>query len=362
MPTVRDFEKKRVLGQGSSGKVYHVKRIADKRSYALKEISLSGLQVREKDDALNEVRLLASVNHPNIVKYNEAFVENSKLFIVTELMRDGDLFQKLQRTHSRRQNLPEETIWSIFVQISEALKCLHEHKIIHRDLKSANIFFQGSKVKIGDLGVGTVLRQRKANTCVGTPYYLAPEMWKNKPYDTKVDVWSMGVLLYELALMEPPFQAKTMKDLSKVICRGKYPRLPSCYSQELHDMVKTLLVLDPSKRPTMHDVCRMPACTIRRHYLGEGVRDWNIQIVPTINAGYNINNIQQKLPAARYTPERCKLPDIKQKRAPLGDAANRDGRGTPRAYKNPGLHATSPAVLSRRDRHGDKENAYRHRR
>lgn len=186
-------------------------------------------------------------------------------------------------------------------------------------------------------------------------------MWKNRPYDTKVDVWSLGVLLYELALMEPPFQAKTMKDLSKAICRGKYPRLPSCYSQELHDMVKNLLVLDPSKRPSMSDVCRMSACTVRRHYLGEGVRDWNIQIHPTINAGYNINNIQSKLPAARYTPERCKLPDIHQKRAALGDASNRDGRGSPRAYKREGLVATSPAVLSRRPR-GDKENVYhRHR-
>lgn len=320
-------------------------------------MSLSGLQVREKEDALNEVRLLASVNHPNIIKYYESFVENSKLYIVTELVRDGDLFQKLQRTNSRRQNLPEETIWSIFVQISEALKCLHDHKVIHRDLKSANIFFQGSKVKIGDLGVGTVLRQRKAHTCVGTPYYLAPEMWKNKPYDTKVDVWSLGVLLYELAVMEPPFQAKTMKDLSKVICRGKYQRLPSCYSQELNDMVRNLLVLEPSKRPSMSEVLRLDSVGSRRHYLGEGVRDWNIQIVPTINAGYNIKQIGQKLPAARYTPDRCKLPEIGKQRQALGDVGNmtpRQHRGKPRV-----MAATSPAVINRRP--VGKENGHRRR-
>jgi len=349
---VRDFEKKKLLGKGSSGTVYHVKRLSDKKSYALKEVSMSGLQVRERDDALNEVRLLASVSHPNIIKYYEAFVESSKLYIVTELVRDGDLFAKLQRTHSRRQNLPEETIWSIFVQISDALKALHDHKIIHRDLKSANIFFQGSKVKIGDLGVGTVLRQRKANTCVGTPYYLAPEMWKNKPYDTKVDVWSMGVLLYELAVMEPPFQAKTMKDLSKVICRGKYGRLPSCYSQELNDMVKSLLVLDASRRPSMSEVCRMSSVADRRHYLGEGVRDWNIQIVPTINAGNNIKAIQGRLPAARYSPDRCRLPDVHQKRSALGDVAN--GRRTPTRQNKP-MHATSPAVMY------GKENVHRRR-
>jgi NIMA (never in mitosis gene a)-related kinase len=351
--STRDFEKKRCIGKGSSGTVYHVKRLSDKKSYALKEVSLSSLPVREREDAVNEVRLLASVSHPGIVKYYEAFVENSKLFIVTELVRDGDLFQKLQRTHNRRQTLPEETIWSIFVQISEALKCLHEHKIIHRDLKSANVFFQGSKVKIGDLGVGTVLRQQKAHTCVGTPYYLAPEIWKNKPYDTKVDVWSLGVLLYELAVMEPPFQAKTMKDLSKHICRGKYPRLPSCYSQELHDMVKSLLVLDASKRPTMSDVIRMPQCSSRRHYLGEDVRDWNIKVVPTIHVGHNMKQIQQRLPAPRYTPDRCKLPDIDRKRSALGDVGNR----TPPRQHKPKLHATSPAIM----RHG-KENAYRARR
>jgi len=353
MSSVRDFEKKKVLGKGSSGTVYHVKRLSDKKSYALKEVSLSGLGPKEKDDALNEVRLLASVAHPHIIKYYEAFVEASKLYIVTELVRDGDLFAKLQRTHSRRQNLPEETVWSIFVQISEALKCLHESNIIHRDLKSANIFFQGSKVKIGDLGVGTVLKKRKAHTCVGTPYYLAPEMWKNKPYDTKVDVWSLGVLLFELAMMEPPFQAQTMKDLSKVICKGKYPRLPSCYSQELTDMVKSLLVLEPSKRPSMHDVCRMSSVVQRRHYLGEEIRDWNIQIVPTINAGHNIHKIQQRLPAARYSPERCRLPEIDRKRSALGDANSRQQGGS-RSQPTHGSH-TSPAVIR------GKENRYRRR-
>jgi|ERR1711934_180928 len=360
MSSTRDFEKKKLLGKGSSGTVYHVKRISDKKSYALKEVSLSSLPARERDDAVNEVRLLASVSHPNIIKYYEAFVEGGKMFIVTELVRDGDLFQKLQRTHQRRQTLPEETIWSIFVQVSEALKSLHDHKIIHRDLKSANVFFQGSKVKLGDLGVGTVLRKQKANTCVGTPYYLAPEMWKNRPYDTKVDVWSLGILLYELAVMEPPFQAKTMKDLSKYICRGKYPKLPSCYSSELHNMVKNLLVLEPSKRPSMADVVRMESCTKRRQYLGEGVRDWNIQVHPTIHVGHNLKQIAHKFPAPRYSPEKCKLPVI-DKRQALGDVGNR----TPKGRAPQKLHATSPAVMLRRNiAHGagGKENAYGRRR
>ena len=148
----------------------------------MKEVSMVNCNTKEKEDALNEVRLLSSITHPQvirllvthgpdrspqIVKYYESFVESNKLYIVTELVRDGDLFQKLQRNYKRRENLPEETVWSIILQVGEALKCLHEHKIIHRDVKSANIFFQGSRAKLGDLGVGTVLRQRKTSTCVG---------------------------------------------------------------------------------------------------------------------------------------------------------------------------------------------------
>jgi len=285
---------------------------------------------KEKEDALNEVRLLSSITHPQIVKYYESFVESNKLYIVTELVRDGDLFQKLQRNHKRRENLPEETVWSIILQVGEALKCLHEHKIIHRDVKSANIFFQGSRAKLGDLGVGTVLRQRKTSTCVGTPYYLAPEVWRNRPYDCKVDVWSLGVLLYELCVLEPPFQAKTMNDLGKVVCRGKYPRLKSCWSQDIQNVLKAMLVLDPSRRPSMAEVLNMAPLQARRHYLSQGCDSYEKnEVVRTIKVPRGgMRQLASALPKPQYTPEKVSLPDInnkegKQERRPLADMKNR---------------------------------------
>jgi len=341
---LKDFDKKKMLGKGSMGTVYHVKRLSDKKSYAMKEVSMVNCNVKEREDALNEVRLLSSITHPQIVKYYESFVENNKLYIITELVRDGDLFQKLQRNQKRRENLPEETVWSIVLQVGEALKCLHEHKIIHRDVKSANIFFEGSRAKLGDLGVSTVLKQRKTSTCVGTPYYLAPEVWRNKPYDTKVDVWSLGVLLYELCVLEPPFQAKTMNDLGKVVCKGKYPRLNNSWSGEISSLMKTLLTLDASKRPTMAQVLDMAPLQARRHYLSSGCDSWekNGDVVRTIrvpNGG--VHQLQGKLPKPAYTPEKVNLPDIVQRnlrdegqRRPLADVGNgRDARGTHPAPK-----------------------------
>merc|ERR1711935_918760 len=329
---LKDFDKKKMLGKGSMGTVYHVKRSSDKKSYAMKEVSMVNCNVKEREDALNEVRLLSSITRPQIVKYYESFVENNKLYIITELVRDGDLFQKLQRNQKRRENLPEETVWSIVLQVGEALKCLHEHKIIHRDVKSANIFFEGSRAKLGDLGVSTVLRQRKTSTCVGTPYYLAPEVWRNKPYDTKVDVWSLGVLLYELCVLEPPFQAKTMDGLGKVVCRGKYPRLKNCWSAEIQNLLKMMLTIDASKRPSMAAILNMAPLQARRHYLSQGCDNWEraSAVVGTIRvpAG-GIRKLQSVLPAPQYTPEKVTLPEIApsregshQPRRPLADKGN----------------------------------------
>jgi len=104
---------------------------------------------------------------------------------------------------------------------------------LHRDLKSANIFIQGDEYKLGDLNVSKVNGGKLAYTQTGTPYYASPEVWRDEPYDHKSDIWSFGCILYELACLRPPFQAKDMDELYKNVQKSTYAPIPQEFSQEL---------------------------------------------------------------------------------------------------------------------------------
>jgi NIMA (never in mitosis gene a)-related kinase len=112
------------------------------------------------------------------------------------------------------------------IQITRGLKALHELKILHRDLKSANVFmFSNGSVKLGDMNVSKMSRNM-CKTQTGTPYYASPEVWKDLPYDKKSDIWSLGCVIYEAIALKPPFRANDMEGLYKKVTRGFYPRIP----------------------------------------------------------------------------------------------------------------------------------------
>jgi NIMA (never in mitosis gene a)-related kinase 1/4/5 len=124
-----------------------------------------------------------------------------------------------------------------------ALKSLHEHNILHRDIKSANIFISkdSKSIKLGDLNVSKLLKKGLVHTQTGTPYYASPEVWRDEPYDFKSDLWSLGCVIYEMASLKPPFRALNMEGLYKKVVRGIYERIPAAYSQELSNMIALLL-------------------------------------------------------------------------------------------------------------------------
>jgi len=192
--------------------------------YALKELDMKSMKQKEREDCVNEVRILASsVESPSIVRYYDAFMEGDSLWIVTELARGGDVNAKLKRHVKRGDSLSEDLIWAFFIQICQGLKYLHGANILHRDIKAPNIFITGPRsVKIGDLGVAKCTKHGMAHTQIGTPYYMSPELWKNQKYDKRSDIWSLGVLLYELAALKHPFLAQTERALSDKVVRGKY--------------------------------------------------------------------------------------------------------------------------------------------
>ena len=250
--SIRDFKKERILGKGSFGSVYLVRRRQDNKIYALKTVILEKLNKKEQENSVNEVRILASVNHPNVIGYKEAFWDDEKsaLNIVMEYADDGDLHSKIEKMKKAGGYFKEPIIWSYAIQMIEGLKALHDKKIMHRDLKSANIFLVKDKYqcKIGDMNVSKVIKEKELLTQTGTPYYASPEVWRDEPYSYKSDLWSIGCVIYELCNLKPPFKGKDLDELFLDVCKGNPERIYSTYSDDLWKMILMLLQVDVNKR------------------------------------------------------------------------------------------------------------------
>ena len=251
--TFNDFEFLRTLGKGAFSTVYLVRRKLNHKQYALKSIIMEKLKEIEQQNSVNEIRLLASISHPNIIGYKEAFwnEKNKTLNIVMEYCDDGDLETKIKIMKRNKQKFEETLIWNYAIQIIKGLKSLHDKKILHRDLKSANIFLTKEKqeCKIGDLNVSKVMKDKYlVNTQIGTPTYSSPEVWQNKPYSYKSDLWSVGCIIYEMCCLRPPFKGKNFEELCENVCNGRIEKISSRYSEELWNLIKMLLEVDPKKR------------------------------------------------------------------------------------------------------------------
>ncbi|KAF7644758.1 hypothetical protein LDENG_00216400, partial [Lucifuga dentata] len=154
----------------------------------------------------------------------------------------GDLMKKINM--QRGVPFDEQQILDWFIQICLGLKHIHDRKILHRDIKAQNIFLNngGMKAKLGDFGIARMLNNtmEMARTCVGTPYYLSPEICENRPYNNKTDIWSLGCVLYELCTLRHPFEGSNLRRLVGNICRGRFSPVPSRYSSDLHLLLSQL--------------------------------------------------------------------------------------------------------------------------
>ena len=255
----------RELGRGAFGRALLVKRRSDGYVAVMKEISLEGMPLSERKASESEVKILKKLKkHPNIVAFMDSFMENKKLHIVMEWAKAGDLAAVIKSTKTKRALIPETRVLTIFVQCVSALNFMHSHHVLHRDIKPANIFLtsQGDQVdivKLGDFGIAKVLAHTmaRAKTVAGTPYYMAPELCREKPYSNMADVWSLGCVLHELCALDVPFTATSMAALVRKIVGGKPRRLTSKFSQ-IQPMVDKMLSKDGSKRPSMKRLLSTP--------------------------------------------------------------------------------------------------------
>nr|XP_012627012.1 serine/threonine-protein kinase Nek4 isoform X2 [Microcebus murinus] len=250
----------RVVGRGSYGEVTLVKHRRDGRQYVIKKLNLQKASSRERRAAEQEAQLLSQLKHPNIVTYKESWEGgDGLLYIVMGFCEGGDLYRKLKE--QKGQLLPESQVVEWFVQIAMALQYLHEKHILHRDLKTQNVFLTRTNIiKVGDLGIARVLENHydMASTLIGTPYYMSPELFSNKPYNYKSDVWALGCCVYEMATLKHAFNAKDMNSLVYRIIEGKLPPMPRDYSPELAELIRTMLSKRPEERPSVRSILRQP--------------------------------------------------------------------------------------------------------
>lgn len=309
--SLADFDVLERLGEGAFSQVFRVRRKSDGLYYALKKVKLIGLKDKEKGMALNEVRILASIQHPNVIAYKQAFLDlpaNTLWYpvfsLVMEQAEGGDLLALISSHKRRGTTVAELQVWSLFTDMLSGLKALHDTQILHRDLKCANVFLTKSgSAKLGDMNVSKVAKAGMVYTQTGTPYYASPEVWKDLPYNSKSDIWSLGCVLYETVALRPPFMANDMQGLYKKVIRGLYPDIPAAYSADLRSLIRSMLQVNPLLRPSvgifhLDQLFELPIV----------LRNRPIPISPAAPKGLlgtivlprNMSALSDRLPAAQY--------------------------------------------------------------
>lgn len=262
-----DYTRGPILGRGSSGVAFLVRpTTCPERQLVAKEMCIINVDEKRRREALAESQFLRDLSHQNIIICHDVFQDTNMLYIVMEYADGGDLGRWIQNRRNENRRLPEQTVMSAFVQICSALNYIHSKKILHRDLKPANIFIMGDgelmdcTIKLGDFGIAKMIdgSMGQAVSTVGTPSYLSPEICRNNPYGMKADIWSLGVVLYELLCLKVPFHAGNLPAMALMICSDEPKRIPEEYCDDLADLVFMLLRKEPKERPHVSAVLALP--------------------------------------------------------------------------------------------------------
>ena len=254
---IRKYTKGRFLGKGGFAKCYEFVCMDTKKIYAAKVVTKSSLvKSRAKQKLISEIKIHKSLHHPQVVAFEHYFEDTENVYILLEMCTNQSLNELLKR----RKRLTEIEAQCYVMQMIKALKYLHSHRVIHRDLKLGNLFLTDKmELKVGDFGLATKLEfegERKRTVC-GTPNYIAPEILDGKTgHSYEVDIWSLGVILYTLIIGKPPFETQDVKTTYKRIKMNSYT-FPegAVYSEAAKSIITEILNTDPAKRPNLDQIC-----------------------------------------------------------------------------------------------------------
>ncbi|KAM9435787.1 LOW QUALITY PROTEIN: serine/threonine-protein kinase Nek2 [Clarias gariepinus] len=224
-------------------------RKSDGKILVWKELNYGTMAKVEKQMLVSEVNLLQELRHPNIVRYFDRIIDrtNATLYIVMEFCEGGDLATLITKCIKEKRYLEEEFVLRVMAQLSLALRECHSRNdgsstVLHRDLKPANVFLDAKQnIKLGDFGLAQILKHN-TSFAKNTPYYASPEQMNRMSYKEKLDIWSLGCLLYELCALSPPFTAYNQEELAESM-RGRFRRILYCYSDVLNTLVCRMLHL-----------------------------------------------------------------------------------------------------------------------
>ncbi|XP_047472694.1 serine/threonine-protein kinase Nek3-like [Penaeus chinensis] len=258
------FKKIQRIGRGTFGEAWLVTSTCSGRRYVIKEVRVEEMSEEELEKTRTEATILARCKHSSIIRYKEYFMlaDPATMCLVMEYADGGDLSVRVKEARKKGIYITEESILHWFVQVIFAVQYLHRNNILHRDLKTQNIFLTKTNlVKVGDFGIARFLRDKQdlATTAIGTPYYLSPEICQRRPYNHKSDLWAVGCVLYELCALKHPFDADTFEDLILKILRGVVLPLPSAYTSLVQDLTTVMLRTNPDRRPTADALLMLPA-------------------------------------------------------------------------------------------------------
>jgi len=249
-----DFEK---IGQGASGAVFVALDTRSGEKVAIKQMVIKA-QVK-KDVILNEITIMKESHHPNIVNYVDSYILEGTLWVVMEYVDGGSLTDIIECN----PYIPEPIIAAVCKEVLQALEYLHNrpNPIVHRDIKSDNVLIGiDGRIKLTDFGYGAALTrdQDKRTSVIGTTYWMAPEVIKSKPYNTKVDVWSTGIMAIEMVEGEPPYMEESMlRALFLIASKGRPDfQRPDLMSPELKDFIEQCTMMEPEDRPSTSDLLR----------------------------------------------------------------------------------------------------------
>ena len=273
------YELIEIIGQGMYGKVYKALNKYENKYYAIKTLNFQNISQKERLNIETEINLLQELKHPNIVLYKESFIDkNQNLNIVTTFCEGGDLYQKIFK--SQKNYFQEKEIINALIQLLLGLSYIHDKKIVHRDIKTKNIFIQNEHTLcIGDFGIAKIFnsnnnnnKNTNLNKMVGTPLYMAPECFKqDKKYSYKSDIWSLGCCIYEMCNLKHAFEGQFFPAVSIKISEGKRLPLNKIYSKELRNVIDSMLNLNPRNRPTIASLIEK---TFLKKYVAEYINDF----------------------------------------------------------------------------------------